>query len=55
MCFSPHWKANVADWFGYSFEFNSRKVQASIPNIKPFQLPKDDHVAIEGVPLTEPF
>lgn len=55
MCYSPHWKVNVADLFGYSFKFNTRKEQVSVPNIKPFQLPKDDPVAIEDVPLTGPF
>lgn len=54
MCFSPHWKANVADLFGYSFEFNTRKEQVSVPNTKPFQLLQDDHAAVE-FPLTGPF
>lgn len=48
-------EGNVADFFGYSFEFCTRKEQVSISNIKPFQLLKDDHVAIEDVPLTGPF
>lgn len=33
MCFSPHWKANVAELFGYSFKFSTRKEQVSTPTI----------------------
>lgn len=42
-------------FFGYSFELNTRKEQVSVTNIKPFQLLKDDHVAIEDVPVTGQF